>query len=195
VQGRAISLKQVYEIETVIIESMQIPLSCTIVQNIIQPIYENVFTFTIVSNQIALVEFIHADALKKWLSINDVTKQKFNVDIKPSIKCVDEDVRDSASRPSSPSQSIKSNADKTTSQLTINLCRKWAIVARHPKFSINYKNYIRRPLNRNLHNHISDSQLCQDSDIQCRDNELLLRVVDYFSVPTKSLYKFVRLKY
>jgi len=171
VQGRDVTLKQVYEIETVIIESMQIPLSCTIVQNIIESVYQNVFTFTVVSNQIALVEFIHADALKQWLSMNGVTKQKFNIDIKPRIECVDEDNRNSASRRSSPSQSIKSDADSATSQLTINLCRKWAMIAGHPNFSIEYKNYIRRSLNRNLHIRILDSELCQHDDIQSGDSE------------------------
>jgi hypothetical protein len=171
VQGRDVALRQVYEIETVIIESMQMPLSCTIVQNIIESVYQNVFTFTVASNQIALVEFIHADALKQWLSTNDVTKQKFNVDIKPRIQCVDEDNRNSASCRSLPSQTIKSNANNTSPQLTINLRREWAMVAGHPKFSIEYKNYIRRSLNRNLHIHISHSQLCQDDDIQSRDSE------------------------
>ncbi len=160
-QGRDVSLKQVYEIETAIIGSIHTVLSSAVVQNIIECVYENVFTFTVVSNQPALVEFIHADALKQWLSISDMTKQKFNVDIKPSIKFVDEDDRNSASRRSSTSQSIKSKVDNVTSEVTINLRRDWTLVAQHPRFGIEYKNYIRRSFSRSLHIHIFNSQLCK----------------------------------
>ena len=52
----------------------------------IKSVYENVFIFDILSNQTALVEFIHADALKQWLGDSDVIKQKFDINIKPSIK-------------------------------------------------------------------------------------------------------------
>jgi hypothetical protein len=77
----------------------------------------------------------------------------------------------SASRRSSSLRSIKSNANTASPQLTINLRREWALVARHPKFGIEYKNYIRRSRNRNLHIHILDSQLCQDNDIHYRFSE------------------------
>ncbi len=159
VQGRDISLKQVYEIETAIIESIQTSLSFTVVQNIIEPVYENIFTFTVVSNQTAFVEFIHADALKQWLSINNAIKQKFNVDIKLSIKCVDEDDRNRSSRRSSATKSVKSKVDNTTSPISINLSPDWTMVAGHRKFSIEYKNYIRRSFRRSLYIHIFDNQL------------------------------------
>jgi len=159
VQGRDISLKQIYEIETATIESVQTSLSSTVVQNIIEPVYDNIFTFTVVSNQTAFVEFIHVDALKQWLSISNAIKQKFNVDIKPSIKCVDEDDGNSTSRRSSTLQSTKSKTDNTTSQITINLRPNWEMIAGHRKFSIEYKNYIRRSLCRSLYIHIFDKQL------------------------------------
>jgi hypothetical protein len=158
VQGRSITLKQVYEIDTAVIEFIQTSLSPAIVQNIIAPVSEDVFTFTVVSYQTALVEFIHTDALKQWLSNSDITKQKFNVDIKPNIQCVDKDDRKNTSRRSSTSQSIKSTEDNTASQVTINLNRGWAMVAGHRKFGIEYKNYISRLLNRSHHMHIFCTQ-------------------------------------
>jgi hypothetical protein len=147
VQGTNVSLKQIYQIETVMIESFRAPLSFTNVQNMIKSVCENVFIFTIISSQAALIEFIHADALKQWLVDSDLIKQKFDVNIKRSIKCVDEDDGNSASRRSSVPQLIKSKADDKNSQVTIYIRRTWALVAGHPKFSIEYKNYIRRSLN------------------------------------------------
>ncbi len=160
IQGTDVSLKQIYEIETVIIESLRASLSFTSVQNMIKSVVENVFIFTIVSNQEALVEFIHADALKQWLVNSDVIKQKFDINIKPSIKCVDEDDRNSASRHSSAPQLIKSKADDKTSQVTIYIRRAWALVVEHPKFSIEYKNYISRSLPRNSLMQKIRSQVC-----------------------------------
>lgn len=139
-----VSLKQVYEIDTAIIESNHTLLSSTMIQNIVESVYENVFTFTITSNQTAFVEFIRAEDFQKWLSHTSGTEQNFNVNIKPSIKFVEENDMGSASHRSSTSQSIRSTGESTTSSVTINLNRQWAMIAGHSRFSIEYNNYIRK---------------------------------------------------
>ncbi|CAF1000281.1 unnamed protein product [Rotaria sordida] len=149
-QGTDISLKQVYELERAIIESIHNPLSVEIIENIIEPVVHDVFTFTVQSSRTAFIEFIHADSLKQWLLITDTIQQKFDVNIKLDIKYVDEDddIDDNKATSCSSSDKLspKSNKNSILSQTTINLRRGWAMVANHPTFSIEYKNYIRSEL-------------------------------------------------
>lgn len=160
-QGRDISLKQVYEIDTATIVSIHTPLSIEIVQNIIKSVDHDVFIFSLISNQKALVEFIHSDAFKHWLSTSDAIKQKFGVNIKLNIKYVDEDDRvDDNHRAScslgamqskKPKSKSKPKPNENSSQGTIYIRRAWALIANHPTFRIEFQNYIRRSINISVH--------------------------------------------
>jgi hypothetical protein len=142
-QGRNISLKRVYEIETVFIDSIHTSLSTEIIQSIIEPVYHDVFTFLLMSNQEALVEFIHSDALKRWLSTSDATKQKFGIDIKPKVKFADENDNIGTAHATRTAQSTKPKPNNKSPPMAIYIRRGWALIAGHPTFSIEYKNYIR----------------------------------------------------
>ncbi|CAF3890016.1 unnamed protein product [Rotaria sp. Silwood2] len=149
-QGTDISLKQVYELDKAIVESIHNRLSIEIIENIIESFLHDVFTFTVQSSQTVLIEFINADSLKKWLLLTDITQQKFGVNIKLDVKCVDEDdyVDDNSAASCSSSDKLlpKSNERSILSQVTVYLRRGWAMVVNHPTFSIEYKNYIRSEL-------------------------------------------------
>ncbi|CAF3757845.1 unnamed protein product, partial [Rotaria socialis] len=149
-QGNNISLKQIYEIETVCIESTSNPLSIEIIKTMVQPVLDDVFIFTLLSNRTALIEFIHADSLKKWLSAKDATQQKFGVKIAPNVKYVNGDnlMHNSNAMACTVSREVPQRPDQNSvlSQMVIFLGRPKAAVANHPQFSIQYKNYIRSEL-------------------------------------------------
>jgi hypothetical protein len=141
-------LKQVYELETAVIECIQNSLSNEIVQNIIQPFIQDVFEFNVVSNHCASVEFITDDALRQCLLTSETIKQRFGVNIKYDIKYVETDERVganlNASCASSNIKSTKVKAESIPSQTRITIPRGSAMVAAHPTFSIEYKHYIRK---------------------------------------------------
>ena len=143
-QGADVSLIQIYEIDTAIIESLGAPLTFIDIQNILKSVYDNVFIFSIVSNHAAFIEFIHADALKQWLMDSGTIEWNFHINIKPSLKYVDEGNKNNVTIRSSASQVTKSKVNDNNSRTTIYIRRAWALVAEHPKFSIEYKNYIRK---------------------------------------------------
>lgn len=143
-QGRDVSLKQLYEIDTIIIESDGIPLLPTRIQTIVESVYEDVFTFTIKSNQTAYVEFIHADILEKWLSNSDIIEKNFNITLVPSVKCVDDENKTTVYHRLSDLKSMRSEGDTRSSTVTMDLRRQWAMIAGHRIFSIEYRDYIRK---------------------------------------------------
>ncbi|CAF4133192.1 unnamed protein product, partial [Adineta steineri] len=132
---------------------MLISLSSLVVENIIEPIQDDVFTFTVASKQQALVEFIHADILKQWLAVSNIIEQKFNINIKPSIIFVDENETNTTSCHSVTTQSTEPKTNNTTSKTVIILRRNWAMIANHPIFSNEYKDYIRSELNYEIQIH------------------------------------------
>ena len=143
-QERNISLKQIYEIETVMIESIQTTLSSAVIRDILDPIHKDVFAWNVVSERAAIIEFTHVDVLRQWLSNRDRIKGQFNVNIKLKIRYDSDNERNNISRPTSATSAVQSKANETTSRITINLRRQWAIVAGHSKFGVEYKDYIRR---------------------------------------------------
>jgi hypothetical protein len=146
-QGRDVLLKQVYELETAVIECFHTSLSNEIVCNIIKAVIRDVFEINIVSNHCAFVEFLNGDILQQWLSCSEINKQKFGVNIQYNIKYVEKDdfvASDrNASRTSSIAQSTEVKAESMSSQTRIHIPRGQAMIANHPTFSIEYKNYIR----------------------------------------------------
>ncbi|CAF3583212.1 unnamed protein product [Rotaria sp. Silwood1] len=149
-QGTDIVLKQIYELEAAFIESNNNPLSIEIIENMVEPVFDNVFIFTVESNRTGFVEFIDGDSLKKWLADSDTIQQKFDVNIKLDVRCVnkDEDIcsNNAMSRSSNGKLSSKTKEDGILPQMTIYLRSQWTLVTNHPKFSIEYKNYIRSEL-------------------------------------------------
>ncbi|CAF3757861.1 unnamed protein product [Rotaria socialis] len=156
-QEADISLKRVYELETVVIERIQAFLSIEIIEEIIEPVVTNVFRFSIQSNRIAHIEFIDANSLKHWLSHSNVTQEKFNVNIKFDIKCVDENgyISDDSPvfSPSHDKVSPIATKEHVASDVTLNLRASWAMVANHSLFSVEYKNYIQSELGMEIEIH------------------------------------------
>ena len=143
-QGRDVVLKQVYEIETVMIESTERSLSSIVIQDIIKSIHEDIFKWKVVSKKNILIEFTHADALRQWLSNRDRIKERFNVNIQLKIQYIDEFGANNIATSSPTTSMIESKANDITAQVTINLPRSWAIVVGHAKFGAEYKDFIRK---------------------------------------------------
>lgn len=146
-QGIDICLKQIYEIDTVFIESNSIQLSIDSINSIVESAIQNIFSFTILSNTTAIIEFIKTDDLKKWLVDKDTIQKKFNIKMKLDVKCVDEDymMHSIGSDPPSSDRKVAKNpnAKISPSQMFIYLGRGKKMIANHPTFGIEYKNYIR----------------------------------------------------
>ena len=141
------SLKQVYELDSAVIECIHTPLSNEIVRNIIKPVIQDVFEFNVVSSQCAFVEFLNSDTLQQWLLSSEINKQQFGVSIKYNIQCVEKDdfvgADRNASRASNIAQSTEVKAESMSCQTRIRMLRGEAMITNHPTFSIEYKNYIR----------------------------------------------------
>ncbi|CAM4845808.1 unnamed protein product, partial [Rotaria magnacalcarata] len=179
-QETDISLKRVYELETVVIERIQAFLSIEIIEEIIEPVVTNVFRFTIQSNRIAHIEFIDGNSLKHWLSHSNVTQEKFNVNIKFDIKCVDENgyISDDSPvfSPSHDKVSPISTKEHVASDVILNLRASWAMVANHSLFSVEYKNYIQSELGMEIEIHGDRVSIrhCSPSDTLTKDKSAAL---------------------
>lgn len=127
-QQADISLKQIYEIDTVVVESTRRPVSMTLVQNLIEPVQWQIFTFTLQSSNTAHIEFFSSDACEQWLLVSNRLERRFHVTIKPRIEYVETE---------------DSTPEKTRPRTDIKLTGGWTLVANHPNFSIEYNNFIR----------------------------------------------------
>jgi hypothetical protein len=158
-QGKDISLSQIYECETVTIrytDENRI-MKYEDIETIIRFVRKNVFTFQLIDNNSGEVEFINTDgkiqpiqqtvyvlflisAFKDWMLTVERTKTRYNIMITPVIENID-DKDDNESNPDS-AQSIPFNIGKPHTT-TIKLRSEWAMVAAHHVFGVEYKEYIR----------------------------------------------------
>ncbi|CAF2687797.1 unnamed protein product [Rotaria sp. Silwood2] len=178
-QGTNISLKQVYELENVIITSVQNSLlSIEIIERILQPVFDNIFNFTIQSNQTARVEFVRADHLKEWLFDCHTVQRQFGVKIQLDVRCVDhdDDDDDAISGTSNDQISTHFNKEHQTSQVTVYIRRIWAMIVNHPIFGIEYKNYIRTELGVeiDIHDNRIQAYFYSNLDQAVRENPTVL---------------------
>ncbi|CAF3645504.1 unnamed protein product [Rotaria sordida] len=144
-QGKNISLIQIYECDTVsicYIDEHKI-MKYDDIRNIIQSVRKNVFTFQLVNQYYVEVEFINVDAFKEWMSIVEKFKAKFHITVTPVINEVD-DENDGESVPSS-TENIPFTINKPQ-PVTIKLRREWSMVAAHPIFKVEFKDYIHNEL-------------------------------------------------
>ena len=133
---------------------MEASLSTETVKNLLDPIHQHIFAYTVASQQAVFVQFIHADVLKRWLLTSKNVQHMLKIHIKPYVKCIDEPDDTSHSQPisgfSNPSLSTISKESHSVLPVTVNLRQSWTAVANHPVFSIEYKNYISRLINGNF---------------------------------------------
>lgn len=90
-QGKNINLKQIYEYDAVHISSKESFLTTNLIQTIIKSVHTMIFTYHILSNDKARIEFVNHDELKQWLINSNLLEQKYEIHIQPNIKYVDED--------------------------------------------------------------------------------------------------------
>ncbi|CAF4955608.1 unnamed protein product [Rotaria sp. Silwood1] len=144
-QGKNLSLIQIYECDTIsisYIDEYKI-MKYDDIHNIIQCIKKNVFTFQLVNDYCVEIEFINTDAFKEWMSIVEKIKAKFHITVTPMINEIDdENYNDNNSHST---ECGPSTMDRPNS-VTIILRPQWSMVAAHPIFQMEYKNYIRNEL-------------------------------------------------
>ena len=76
------------------------------------------------------------EVFKQWMSIVDSIQKKFQVTINPIIDSVDENSIDTRSN-------VSSEYEIRSRQTTIKLREDWTLIAAHPKFKLEYKDFIR----------------------------------------------------
>ncbi|CAF3089011.1 unnamed protein product [Rotaria sp. Silwood2] len=144
-QGKDLSLIQIYECDTVsicFIDEHKI-MKYDDIENIIQSVRKNIFTFQLVNEYCAEVEFINANAFKEWMSIVEKVKTKFHITVTPIINEIDDENAEQ-SIPNS-TENIPFTVNKPN-PVTITLRREWSMVVAHPIFKVEYKDYIRNEL-------------------------------------------------
>ena len=141
-----VSLRRVYELDTVTIESIQSSISAETVQKMIQWSHWNVFTFTIESQQRVSVEFLNNDAFDQCMDKCDLFEDKFEVNIKPHVKYVDEDthVIIDPSPPPTTAQVTTTESTVSSSRVSMKNHRGWALILGHPVFFAEYAAHIRK---------------------------------------------------
>ena len=82
-QGYDVTLKRIEEIDvaTIVSSNPNIPIDMKIFDNI----REEIFCYTVGQMSTIPVEFVHRDAMKRWLAKRDELETEFNVKIRPKI--------------------------------------------------------------------------------------------------------------
>jgi hypothetical protein len=144
VQGRKITLKEVNERDTVIIESTGDQLlSEQVIENIIESVGPHVFSYERHNGRTLLVEFVRADDLQRWMLNRDGIERQFHVKLKFQLTIRDYDPPASAN--STAQQSTpKARTPHNTALRSKKLSPGWLVVIRHAKFGNEYHNYIRK---------------------------------------------------
>ena len=152
-QGKNINLKQIYEYDVAHIFSKGSFLTSNLIQTMIKPVHSVIFTYHMLSNDEACIEFVNHDELKQWLINSNLLRQKYDIHIVPDIKYVDEDKTATTTPKRDPIKNFR---------------KKQALIFRHPKFSQEYKTYIRKELidfnpelDFNVEIHEKQIRLCQ----------------------------------
>ena len=139
-QGTDILLRRIHELDKVIVQSTRQPLSIALVQRIIEPVQQQIFTFTLESKQTAHIEFLSADDCEQWLQTKNRREKEFGVTIEPWVEYVQ---GNDGSTPTEP-QPRAENRVHPLSAAEMKLKPSWAMVANHPHFSVEYRNFIRK---------------------------------------------------
>ena len=142
------SLRRVYELDTVIIESSHSSISAEIVQKMIAWGHWNVFLFTIESQQRVSVEFVNSDAFEECMENCGLFEDVFEVNIKPHVKWLDEHTLGTIDPPQLPATTEVVSTESTGSfpSISMKTQRGWALVLGHSKFFADYAAYIRKSL-------------------------------------------------
>ncbi|UJR31949.1 hypothetical protein I4U23_019422 [Adineta vaga] len=149
-QGRDLSIVQVYEFDTIIIRFPDEKImSYDDVENIIRSARIDVFTYQLTEDNCVEVEFINVDAFKRWMLNVEKIIVKFRVTITPIITYVD-DTHENENATISTAQSIPFNiptsAVSKSQSTTIKIRPDWVMVAAHSVFQVELKDYIRDEL-------------------------------------------------
>ena len=134
-----VSLRRVYELDTVIIESSRSSISVEIVQKMIEWSHWNVFLFTIESQQRVSVEFVNSDAFEECMENCGLLEDLFGVNVKPHPKYVVEDARVMIDPPQQPIIKEVASTESLVSSPSISISismktqRGWALVLGHPE--------------------------------------------------------------
>ncbi|CAF3934972.1 unnamed protein product [Rotaria magnacalcarata] len=145
-QGRDVTLMQIHEYDTASIYYIDEhkTMKYDDLENILQSVRKYVFTFQLVNEYCAEVEFINSVAFKEWMSVIEKVKDKYRVNVEPIIQEVD-DGNYTENSSSSTTENIPFNFDKPN-LVSITLRSEWSMVAAHPVFQLEYKDYIRTQL-------------------------------------------------
>ncbi|CAF4001288.1 unnamed protein product [Rotaria magnacalcarata] len=143
-QGRDVTLMQIHEYDTASIYYIDEhkTMKYDDLENILQSVRKYVFTFQLVNEYCAEVEFINSVAFKEWMSVIEKVKDKYRVNVEPIIQEVD-DGNYTENSSSSTTENIPFNFDKPN-LVSITLRSEWSMVAAHPVFQLEYKDYIQR---------------------------------------------------
>ncbi|CAF4224636.1 unnamed protein product [Rotaria socialis] len=151
--GKHLILTQAYECDALEIHYNEKNKSITVedLQRILKSAWNDIFALNFPTGDHAEVEFINVQAFKQWLSKVEQVEDQFQVTITPMIDCVDE-TNDSGSVHSA--TTVASNVDSRSTAsagldnrnrlTTIKLIPDWSMIVRHPKFQLEYKEFIHR---------------------------------------------------
>ncbi|CAM4964904.1 unnamed protein product [Rotaria socialis] len=144
-QGRDVTLMQIHEYDTASVYYIDEhkTMKYDDLEKILQSVRKYVFTFQLVNEYCAKVEFINSGALKEWMSVIEKVKDKYHINVEPIIQeVVDGNYTEHSS---STTENIPFSFDKQN-LVSITLRSDWSMVAAHPVFQLEYKDYIRMQL-------------------------------------------------
>ncbi|CAF4921366.1 unnamed protein product, partial [Rotaria sp. Silwood1] len=153
--GKHLTLNQVYECDALEVHYNDTNKSITVedLKIIFESAWNDIFAFNFPTNNCAEIEFINTQAFKRWISTVEQIQIKFQITINPILDSVDEnnDTESISSTHAAPSTidtcSIASNGfDDRSRQTTIKLRPDWVLIATHPKFKLEYKEFIHNEL-------------------------------------------------